>query len=444
MDRRALVLALLVAALARTAKAEPTPTPPTTRVVTLEEALQTAREHQPQIAQARANTAAAWAAADQARAGLLPQLSATGAYQRTTANFVPRPGVVPKVTQGTNPPANFTTFDFYNFGLTANQLVYDFGQTSGQWRAAEATAGSQHETLRATLLSVLQGARTAFFTAAASRALVNVAEQTLTNQEKHLKQIEGFVDVGTRPEIDLAQGRTDVANARVSLINAQNQYAISKAQLNQAIGIEGTVDYDVREETLPPVEGEDEGSQRLFQQAIEVRPDLASLNTQHIAQELTIRSIEGGYGPSIGVSTGATEAGGQIGNLGWNWNAGLTLTWPLYQGGLTEAQVGQARANLISIDAQIRALRQSILVQIQQARLTVVANREALKASEDALVNARQQLRLAEGRYETGVGSVIELGDAQVAVTSAAAQRVQAELNLATARANLIQALGRE
>src|SRR5262249_32375866 len=156
-------------------------------------------------------------------------------------------------------------------------------------------------------------------------------------------------------------------------------------------------------------------SQLLFQEATEARPDLASLVAQERAQDLTIRSIQGSYAPSISISTGGTEAGGQVGNLGWNWNAGLSLTWPLYQGGLTDAQVSQARANLISIEAQIAALRQSILVQVQQARLTVVASREALKAAEEALVNAQQQLRLAEGRYETGVGSVIELGDAQVA-----------------------------
>ena len=72
------------------------------------------------------------------------------------------------------------------------------------------------------------------------------------------------------------------------------------------------------------------------------------------------------------------------------------------------------------------------------------AAKAALKASGDALVNAQEQLRLAEGRYETGVGSIIELGDSQVALTSAAQQRVQADYNLSQARAGLLKALGRE
>jgi len=417
------------------------------RVVTLDDVLRSARDHQPQLAQAHANTAAAVARVTEAFSSLLPQVAMNGSYQRTTANFVARPGVVPRAsaTIGTaTNTASWDTFDFYNFGLNANQLVYDFGQTTGRWRAAEASAQSLRATEQATLTSVLLTARQAFFNSSAGQALVKVAEDTLANQQRHLDQIQGFVDVGTRPEIDLAQGRTDVANAKVQLINARNQYASAKAVLNQAMGIEASTDYEVRPESMAPVEDEDFGTERLFEEATEARPDLASLNEQRRSQEQTIRSIEGSYGPSFGVGTGFTDAGNKIGDLGWNWEAGVTMSWNLYQGGLTKAQVSEARANLMAIDAQVSLLRQQILVQVEQARLNVIANRQALAAAEEALVNAREQLRLAEGRYQTGVGSIIELGDAQVAATSAAAQRVQAEFNLASARAALVQALGRE
>jgi len=80
---------------------------------------------------------------------------------------------------------------------------------------------------------------------------------------------------------------------------------------------------------------------------------------------------------------------------------------------------------------------------VQQAWLAVRANKASMAASQEALVNAKEQLRLAEGRYNAGTGSVIELGDAQVAATNAAAQVVQADYNLATARAQLLAAMGR-
>ena len=80
---------------------------------------------------------------------------------------------------------------------------------------------------------------------------------------------------------------------------------------------------------------------------------------------------------------------------------------------------------------------------MEQAALGVRAAKASLRANLDALDNARERLRLAEGRYASGVGNVIELGDAQVAFTTAAVQKTQADFNLALARAQLLRALGR-
>ena len=82
-------------------------------------------------------------------------------------------------------------------------------------------------------------------------------------------------------------------------------------------------------------------------------------------------------------------------------------------------------------------------LEVEQARLAVRDAASAIDAAVEVVVNAREQLRLAEGRYETGVGNVIELGDAQIALTSARSQEVQARFRLATARAQLQNALGR-
>jgi outer membrane protein TolC len=125
-------------------------------------------------------------------------------------------------------------------------------------------------------------------------------------------------------------------------------------------------------------------------------------------------------------------------------SAAATLTWNLYQGGLTRAQEQEARAALQGIDAQVAALRQQVRLEVEQARLAVRAGKAALEAAGEALLNARQRLRLAEGRYQTGSGSAIEQGDAQLALTAAAAQKVTADYNLATSRAQLLRALGRE
>jgi outer membrane protein len=414
----------------------------TVQVLSLDQAVKTAERAQPQVHQARANTEAAWARADEARAPLLPQVAFNGTYFRRTANFAPAPGAVPSGTTSTK-ASSWNTVNYFNFGLTATQLVYDFGQTTGQWHAARASAESVRETESMARVTILLGVRTAFFTARAQKDLVRVARETLENLERHLKQVEGFVRVGTHPEIDLAQARTDRANAVVQLITAENSYAVAKAQLNQAMGVEASTDYEVADDTLPPIPGEDRTTDDLVSEAVSGRPDLRSLALQQRSQELTLRSVKGGYYPAIGVGTGINDVGTQLDNLVWNWNASVTVTWQFYQGGLTKALVRENTAKIVALQAQRDLTRQQVRVEVEQARLGVRAAKASVSAADEALTNAQVRLRLAEGRYRTGVGNMIELGDAQVALTNAAAQKVQSEYNLSSARAQLLKALGR-
>jgi outer membrane protein len=423
------------------------------RVVHLDDAVHTAIKQQPSILEARAATEAASGRADQARSGLLPQITASATYQRvhgslgaragttTGAGAAPATGAAP--VAGATTVASTGTYDYFSAGASASQLIWDFGQTYERFRAANRLIDTSRANEQTTELQVVLNVRRAYFHARAQRALVVVGEQTLANQELHMKQIQGFVAVGTRPEIDLAQARTDVANSRVALINAQNGYAIAKAQLNQAMGIVAEDDFDVADEGLGPVEGEDRPSAQLAERALAVRPELLSLERTREGQELTVRSIRGGYGPVLSAAAGTSLTGTSIDSLGPSWNVGATLTWPLFQGGLTRAQVREAEANVASTRAALDAERMQIRFDVEQAVLTVRAAKASIDAAGDALANARERLRLAEGRYAQGVGSVIELGDAQVALTNAAAQRVQADFNLGAARAQLLAALGR-
>jgi outer membrane protein len=209
------------------------------------------------------------------------------------------------------------------------------------------------------------------------------------------------------------------------------------------MGVEGSTDYDVADESMPAVDGEDKTTDEQLQEAIKARPDLISLEYQVKAQEYTIKSFKGGYWPSLGASMTLTDAGTDITNLGWNWNAQITATWLLFQGLLTWSQVKEQKAALEVLTAQRDSIKQQVRLDVDIARLAVRAAKATIGAAAEALFNARERLRLAEGRYQAGVGSVIELGDAQVALTTAAAQKVTADYNLASARAQLLKALGR-
>jgi outer membrane protein len=420
------------------------------RVVTLEEALRSARERQPQLRQARAAAEAASARAREAFAPMLPQLTATAGYQRTTANAISRPGsasvpqrICPTATDPTAPCSPWTTFNAWSDNVSATLLLWDWGGAPYKWKAAEAQADALVAQERVTALQVDFTVRSSYFDARANKALVQVAQDTLRNQLQHLRQTEGFVKAGTHPEIDLVQARTDTANAQVSLINAENTYETSKVTLNVAMGVLGPTDYDVSDDAMAAVPGEDAEVGPLLEEAQKSRPEVENLEKIVRADELTVRSIEGAYLPALSASAGFTQGGTNPWHMGWNGNVGLSLSWGLFQGGLTRAQVQEAEANVGGEIAALDLLRQQLRSDVEAARLALRAAKATISATQEALRNAKERLRLAEQRYAVGVGSAIELGDAQVALTQAAAQAVQADDKLSTARAQLLRALGR-
>lgn len=411
------------------------------RVLTLEEALTRARQLNPSLRSAGAQSDAADARHDRARAALLPQLAGTASYQRTTANFVPRPGTVPSLATVRAP--DWDLYNFYNFGVTASVLLYDFQGSIDRLRGAKETREAAELRVRAAELQVDFLVRNAFFSARAQRELVAVAREALANNQRHVEQVEAFVQVGTRPEIDLTQVKTDFANARVQLVQAENAYAIAKANLRNAMGVEELHDFDVADQRLAAVPDERAELDALLPRALAERPDVLALARDLRASKLAVSAAQGAFGPALSASTSLSQGGIKLEDLRFNWNAGVQLTWPLVRGGATFAEVREARANERNVEANSASLRQTVRLQVEQARLGVLAAEAVLEAAGEALANARARLGLAEGRYEAGVGNVIELGDAQVALTQAEAQSVSADYSLSMARAQLLSALGR-
>ena len=328
--------------------------PPPGVVLTLTMAERQALAHQPQLAQALAQTEAAYARADESHAPLLPQVAGTASYALAR-------GSLPTGGQQGAPVSSSAKYGNVRVGITANQLVYDFGQTHGAYRAAKANAEAQKLSEESVRQGVLFGVRSAYLLAWGTRALVGVAREDLTNQDRHLLQVRGQVTVGTRPEIDLAQVRADRASAQLTLIKAETAYETAKAQLNQAMGVEGGTSYDVSTDRIAELPEEQLDDERVSAIGVAQRPELRSLAKQQEADERQLAANKGGYWPTLGVSTGFTEgAPADFSTSAWNWNAQATLNWPIFQGGVTNARVREATANQAITRSQVALERQQI------------------------------------------------------------------------------------
>ena len=436
---RAIGLALLASAVvarpAAAASAERLPA-----VLSLDAALDLARKHQPDLRAAHFNTAAAEARVDEQFSNLLPQVNGNASVARQAGSQVTV--VTSGAAAGTLITSTRTT-NVYRASASASQLLWDFGQTIRKRDAAQASADATLDTEKASALTIDLNLRSAFYTASTARSNVEVAQETLANQNKHLEQIQSFVDLGRNPTIDLLQARVDQANAEVTLINAQNDYATARVVLNQAMGVEADITYDVEPTVSGPVPGESSSLDALVEEALKARPEIASLQAQVRAQQMTNKSIYGRYWPSLQAQANGGYSGLELDRLTWLVSAGLGLQWTLIDGGETRANLREGNANIAALQAQIDSLRLQVRVDVEQARLAVAATKASLGAADRSLTNARARLDLAELRYRTGVGSIIELSDAQLAATTAAFQKLQAQLKLDTARAQLTKALAR-
>ena len=408
--------------------------------LSLDKSLEIARQHQPDLRQAHASVEAAQARVDQARAPLRPQVSASASYSRATSNFAPPPSTSLNQSGG---KSNFDTVNYYRSALNVNQLLWDFGVTSNRRDAAQASADAQARNEKTAALTADLNVRTAFYVASAARGAVDAAKEALANQDRHLEQIQAFVDLGRSPPIDLLQAKVDQANADVALINAQNDYASARAVLNQTMGVESSISYDVQETISAPIEGESVGLETLVEQALAARPEIAALRDQRRAQELANRATRARYFPQLGLQAIGSYNGVDLDRLVWNLGAALNLSWLIYDGGNVRGILREGAANLAAIDAQIDSIRLQVRVDVEQAQLAVTSAKAVLSAADRSLTNARARLDLAEVRYRTGVGNGIELSDAQLAATNAAFQKLQAQLKLDTARAQLTKALAR-
>jgi outer membrane protein len=126
------------------------------------------------------------------------------------------------------------------------------------------------------------------------------------------------------------------------------------------------------------------------------------------------------------------------------WDIGATVNLSLFNGGLTTAQIGEQKANLANLKYNEEVLRQSIALEVRQDVLNLAQAAESIRVSETALRQARENLELAEGRYNTGVGNIIELTDAQASLTTAEANYVQALYNYKTTVAALEKATAQQ
>ncbi len=245
--------------------------------------------------------------------------------------------------------------------------------------------------------------------------------------------------MGTKAKIEVTKAESDLASSKLTLVRAQSNEELCRAELANVMGvplmeISGVEDMLGYEDWSISLDDAVAG-------AMKDRPELVArrLRVESAAENVTLQMK--GLSPSLSAS-----AGYSFGNHSYfdhdQWNAGLTLSVPLTDGGLTKSMVEQARAQLRQAEAELVGLENSVTLEVRTAWEDLRQAKESLTSSQEAERAAKATLDLALGRYKAGVGDNLEISDAVDGYAVASANTVLALYDCKNARINLEKAMG--
>jgi outer membrane protein len=426
--------------------------PAVPRRMSLGDALVFARQHQPQLLAALARLAQQRTAAAVPRSQWLPTIGASaqlfaGSANNTTASYVttgaldiPRIGGTTVARSGTWQPYASTYL-----GLGLNQELFDFGRIAAESAAADASADVAQQHARAAELDVTFDVEEAYFAVLAAKAVVNASADAYERSRVHRDLAQAGVTAGLRAPIELTRAEADLTRFDIGRIRAQGGLLAAQTTFAAAVGVEdGALDAAPAPAAAPDLPQLANAIARASRRDPRLRAALAQLR----AAEAEADAIGAELRPNL-ILTGAlsARAGGAPGSgigleargAGFvpdvpNWSAGAVLSWPLFDRTVS-AREQAARAEVQVERAELAQVRQREVAQIRLAYGSVIVARTALPGLQRAVDAALSNYAQAEARFKAGLGTSVELADAEAIRTDAEIQLALGQFELARTRA---------
>jgi outer membrane protein len=413
----------------------PTADPKLANILTLDEAVRIALENHPNVRAAKERVGAQQAVLGQQMAAYYPTIGLNNQYRTTQSS-----------TDGGAANAS----ESFSSQANVNMILYNFGKREGTVQAARETLDAANYNYKTTVDSTVLGVKQTYYVYLGARAIVQVREETVKSRDLLVRQARAFYEVGTRARIDVARAESNLYTAQADLIAAENAVKVAWATLKNALGLRELAERPLAEEALVTT------IPYTLDQARELayasRPELKSFEAQRRAQDQTIAASRRGHLPDVlfDASYGRRHVSNEVENgrtlntfpLQPTWSVQLSLNVPIFDGFRTTNRVEETLRNYYVIKYQEEQQRQQVALDVEQAYLRLVELQERIKANEAAAKAAKENLDLATGRYQVGVGSIIEVTDAQTLYTDAQTTYIRALYDYKIADAQLVRAIG--
>jgi outer membrane protein len=392
-------------------------------VLTLKDAETLAIKNNPQITVSRLLALAQQQVAREVRSNLWP--TATGNITGVDAQSGTR------ITAGAlNNPI---IYERAAAGLTVTQLITDFGRTTNLVASANLAAKAANENALASMQQILLAVNRAFFDALQAQAVLSVAQQTVKARKAVADQIGALYKNKLKSELDFSFANVNLAQAKLLLLDAQNNQAATQATLSMVLGFTNVQTFQLRDDSAaaaPPPDKVDD----LIAQAFVSRPEVRSLQFQYESatrfqkaeRDLLFPSIRAagavGFTPvgNAAVAPSPSAFNNTYGAVGAN------MEIPIFNGFQYFARSKEASLRAQATDERLRDLKNTISRDVRTSWLAANAAYQRLGVTQQLLDQAKLALDLAQSRYKLGLGSIVEVSQAQL-------QETQAEISYAQA-----------
>jgi outer membrane protein len=327
---------------------------------------------------------------------------------------------------------------FY-FNTTATLPLYTSGLISNGIDAARAELNASSHDEAKTVLDVKLSVAQAYVDVLRSKRLVDVAESNVASLSSHEKDVANFYEQGVVTKNDLLASQVSLADARQSLLQAENNLDLARAAYNRLLGRPLHQEVQIDDISAQPVKRD---LQELTSDALKKRPELATLSEQAKALEYQAAGTRSSVYPQIELSGGYNYQQNKYMVFQGLWSATMGLKWDIFDGGIARHN---ANALLQKSDAlvNLRADAASVItLQVRQAWLDLDETLKRIQVTHDALAQAEENLRVTNDRYREGVGTNTEVLDAETLRTRSHSNYYNAVYDAVIARIRVQYAAG--
>ncbi len=395
--------------------------------LTLEQLEQLALRCQPALYQSRIAVEQARLSLSNAKAGYLPTASASAGHSRNTHNTNRHHGT----THNTGS---------YSGGVNLSMTIFDFGRTSAEVRQAQDSLSAALEDYEEQRSATVYQVRQNYFQLRRAIELHAVAKESVVQYKDHLDQMQTKREVGASTEYDVLKAEVDYQQARLQEITTANDVALGWVDLNRCLGLMEVPEYSLGD---CQIDEYSENAHDLMERARKSSPTLQALDYRvKVASGALDAAISDLY-PSLSLSLGGTVSG-QNPALPWLWNlnGGLSLGQSLFQGGRLNNAVRQATLSLQNARSRYADAEQTLFRSLTNATLTASRAKLSLEVAELTAKTAQRNLEIVNEKFRNGKATSVDRTDAQVSLSTAKADAVNARFDYLEAQATIANLLG--